>query len=35
MLSMRVVGMLKGMDYILSCFADIRDWVPGKDILCK
>ena len=25
----------KGMKWILSCFADIRDWVPGKDFLCK
>ena len=23
------------MEWILSCFADIRDWVPGKDYLCK
>ena len=25
----------KGLEWILSCFADIRDWVPGKDYLCK
>jgi len=23
------------MEWILSCFADIRDWVPGKDFFCK
>ena len=25
----------KGLEWILSCFADIRDWVPGKDLLYK
>ncbi|KAF3956710.1 hypothetical protein CMV_018193 [Castanea mollissima] len=25
----------KGLEWILSCFADIRDWVPGKDYLYK
>nr|POE68712.1 hypothetical protein CFP56_17592 [Quercus suber] len=25
----------KGLEWLLSCFADIRDWVPGKDYLCK
>ena len=25
----------KGMEWILSCFANIRDWVPGKDFFCK
>ena len=25
----------KGLEWILSCFADIRDWVPRKDFLCK
>ena len=25
----------KGMKWVLSCFADIRDWVPGKDLLYK
>nr|POE73853.1 hypothetical protein CFP56_26831 [Quercus suber] len=25
----------KGLKWILSCFADICDWVPGKDFLCK
>ncbi|KAF3952544.1 hypothetical protein CMV_021914 [Castanea mollissima] len=25
----------KGLEWILSCFADICDWVPGKDYLCK
>ena len=25
----------KGLEWILSCFANIRDWVPGKDYLCK
>nr|XP_023927128.1 uncharacterized protein LOC112038539 [Quercus suber] len=25
----------KGLEWILACFADIRDWVPGKDFLCK
>lgn len=25
----------KGMEWILSCFADIRDWVSGKDFFCK
>ena len=25
----------KGLKWILSCFADIRDWVPGKDLLYK
>ena len=25
----------KGLDWILSCFVDIRDWVLGKDYLCK
>lgn len=25
----------RGMEWILSCFADIRDWVLGKDALCK
>ena len=25
----------KGLEWILSCFADIRHWVLGTDILCK
>ena len=25
----------KGFEWILSCFVDIRDWVPGKVSLCK
>lgn len=25
----------KGMEWILSCFADTRDWVLGNDFLCK
>ena len=25
----------KGLEWILACFADIRDWVPRKDYLCK
>ena len=25
----------KGMEWILSCFADICDWVLGNDFLCK
>ena len=25
----------KGLEWILSCFADIRDWVPGKVFFCK
>ena len=25
----------KGMEWILLCFADICDWVPGKDFFCK
>ena len=25
----------KGLEWILSCFADIRDRVPGKDYVCK
>ena len=25
----------KGLEWILACFADIRDWVPGKDLFCK
>ncbi|KAF3947876.1 hypothetical protein CMV_026057 [Castanea mollissima] len=25
----------KGLEWILSCFADIRDWVPGKEYLYK
>ena len=25
----------KGLEWILSCFADIRDWVPGKVPMCK
>ena len=25
----------KGMEWILSCFADIRDWIPGKVPICK
>ena len=25
----------KGMKWVLSCFADIRDWVPRKDLLYK
>ena len=25
----------KGMKWVLSCFTDIRDWVPGKDLLYK
>ena len=25
----------KGLEWIFSCFADIRDWIPGKDYLCK
>ena len=23
------------MEWILSCFSDIRDWVPSQDVLCK
>ena len=23
------------MEWIISCFSDIRDWVPGQDVLCK
>ena len=23
------------MEWILSCFADICDWVPGIDVMCK
>ena len=23
------------MKWIISCFADIQDWVPGKDVLSK
>ena len=23
------------MKWVLSCFANIRDWVPGKDFLYK
>ena len=25
----------KGLEWILSCFADIRDWVPGNVSICK
>ena len=25
----------KGLEWILSCFADIRDWVPKKVSICK
>ena len=25
----------KGLEWILSCFVDIRDWVPGKISICK
>ena len=25
----------KGLEWILSYFADIHDWVPGKEFLCK
>ena len=25
----------KGLEWILSCFVDIRDWVPGKVSFCK
>ena len=25
----------KGLEWILACFADIRDWVPRKDLFCK
>uniref|UniRef100_A0A7N2R0U5 Rx N-terminal domain-containing protein n=1 Tax=Quercus lobata TaxID=97700 RepID=A0A7N2R0U5_QUELO len=25
----------RGLERIRSCFADIRDWVPGKDLFCK
>ena len=25
----------KGLKWILSCFADIRDWVPGKELFYK
>ena len=25
----------KGFEWILSCFADIRDWVPGNVSICK
>ena len=25
----------KGLEWILACFADIRDWVPGKVPMCK
>lgn len=25
----------RGMEWIISCFSDIRDWVPGQDDLCK
>ena len=25
----------KGLEWILSCFADIHDWVPGKVPMCK
>ena len=25
----------KGNEWILSCFADIRDWVPGKEFFYK
>ena len=25
----------RGMEWILTCFVDIRDWVPGQDVLCK
>ena len=25
----------KGLEWILSCFADICDWVLGKEFLCK
>ena len=25
----------KGLEWILACFANIRDWVPEKDLFCK
>ena len=25
----------KGLEWILSCFVDIHDWVPGKVSICK
>ncbi|KAF3967821.1 hypothetical protein CMV_008223 [Castanea mollissima] len=25
----------RGLEWILTCLADIRDWVPGRAILCK
>ena len=25
----------KGLEWILACFADVRDWVPRKDFFCK
>ena len=25
----------RGIEWIRSCFVDIRDWVLGKDLLCK
>ena len=25
----------RGMEWILTCFFDIRDWVPSQDVLCK
>ena len=25
----------KGLEWILACFVDIRDWVLGKDLFCK
>nr|POF16721.1 hypothetical protein CFP56_71157 [Quercus suber] len=25
----------KGLEWLLSCFANIQDWGPGKDYLCK
>ena len=29
------MGWHRGMEWILTCLADIRDWVSGRDILCK
>ena len=34
MLFTKVIGR-KGLEWILSCFAYIHDWVPGTDVLCK
>ena len=25
----------RGMEWILTCLVDIRDWVPGRATLCK